>query len=82
MAEELTVAAKSLESALAELEGILEKMEGGELSLDDLVDEYEKGVGLVAHCQAQLEASSKKIELLTRHLDGSLTVEPFEGEAR
>lgn len=83
MAEKLTSisgegAPASLESALAGLEGILRRMEEGELPLDLLVEEYEKGVRLVAYCQEQIEASSKKIELLTRHLDGALSTEPFD----
>lgn len=77
MAEELSPPA-SLESALAELEQLLEQMEQGNLPLDQLVGKYEIGVRLVAYCQEQLEASGKKIEMLTRHLDGSLKTEPFE----
>jgi exodeoxyribonuclease VII small subunit len=76
MAEELT-APNSLESALTELEQLLQQMEQGELPLDELVGKYEAGVRLVAYCQEQLEASGKKIELLTRHLDGTFSTAPF-----
>jgi exodeoxyribonuclease VII small subunit len=79
MAQELT-SPKSLESALAELEQLLQQMEQGELPLDELVGKYEAGVRLVSFCQEQLEASGKKIELLTRNLDGTFSVAPFSPE--
>jgi len=66
------------EKALENLEKIVESMESGELTLDQALKKYEEGVGLVRACQAKLTEAEKKIEVLTRTLDGSLKKEPFE----
>jgi exodeoxyribonuclease VII small subunit len=41
---------KKFESALEELESIIEQLESGDLSLDDSLAAFEKGVGLVKYC--------------------------------
>ncbi len=66
------------EKALEDLEKIVEAMESGELTLDQALKKYEEGVGLVRACQTQLTEAEKKIEILTRTLDGSLKKEPFD----
>ena len=66
------------EKALEDLEKIVEAMEGGELTLDQALKKYEEGVGLVRACQSRLTETEKKIEILTRTLDGSLRREPFD----
>lgn len=53
------------EEALAELEGIVADLEGGELGLDDALAAYERGVERLKQCQAQLGAAERKIELLS-----------------
>lgn len=68
------------EKALEDLEKIVEAMESGELTLDQALKKYEEGVGLVRACQSKLTETEKKIEILTKTLDGSLKKEAFEGE--
>jgi len=58
-----------LEKALAELEGIVEQLEGGELSLDQSLKQFETGIALSRECQATLEAAQQKVQVL---LDGDL----------
>lgn len=68
------------EKALEILEKIVESMESGELTLDQALQKYEEGVGLVRACQTQLNEAEKKIEILTKTLDGALRKEPFDPE--
>ncbi|MFA5160343.1 MAG: exodeoxyribonuclease VII small subunit [Candidatus Omnitrophota bacterium] len=68
------------EKALEDLEKIVEAMESGELTLDQALKKYEEGVGLVRACQSKLTETEKRIEILTRTLDGSLKKEAFDPE--
>lgn len=66
------------EKALEDLEKIVEAMESGELTLDQALKKYEEGVGLVRACQSKLVETEKRIETLTKTLDGSLKKEAFD----
>ncbi len=68
------------EKALEDLEKIVEAMESGELTLDQALKKYEEGVALVRACQSKLVETEKKIEVLTKTLDGSLKKEAFDPE--
>jgi len=57
------------EAALAELEGLVEKMETGELSLEDSLAAFERGVKLTRHCQSALQAAELKVKVLTESGD-------------
>jgi exodeoxyribonuclease VII small subunit len=54
----------SFESALAGLEAIVRELETGEISLEESLARYEKGVGLLKRCYAQLRQAEQKIVLL------------------
>ncbi len=68
------------EKALERLEKIVEDLEAGNIPLEDALKKYEEGVKLSALCQKRLSQAEKKIEVLTRTLDGSFKKEPFEPE--
>ena len=68
------------EESLAELEGIIAELEGGELPLDKMMERYEKGVKALELCRRMLDAAEKKIEILIKGEDGKLKAEPFEPE--
>ena len=53
------------EDNLKKLEGIVAKMEGGEMNLDDMIAAFEEGRKLVAECQKELEGIRVKIEKVT-----------------
>lgn len=53
------------EHSLDELEQLVEKMEQGEMSLEDSLAAYERGVGLYRHCQAALEQAELRVRLLS-----------------
>lgn len=69
------------EKAMEGLERVVEALESGELTLDQALKRYEEGVGLVRSCQSKLTEAEKKIEVLTKALDGSFKKEPFDPEA-
>ena len=55
---------KDFESALAELDTIVKKMEEGDLSLEKSMELYERGLQLSRFCHSTLEAAERRIELL------------------
>ena len=55
---------KDFESALAELDTIVRKMEEGDLTLEASMELYERGLQLSRFCHTTLEAAERKIELL------------------
>lgn len=69
----------SFEDALARLEEIVETMEEGEISLDDLLEKYEEGNNLLKICNKRLRDAELKIELLKKNENGE-TISPLETE--
>jgi exodeoxyribonuclease VII small subunit len=69
---------KKFESALEDLEQVVEQLESGELSLEDSLAAFEKGVGLVQFCNQKLNEVEKKIELLVKDKEGKLQLKAFE----
>jgi exodeoxyribonuclease VII small subunit len=53
------------EAALAELEVLVDQMEAGEMSLEDSLRAFERGVKLTRHCQAALRNAELKVKKLT-----------------
>jgi len=52
------------EQALAELESLVEQMEKGEMTLEDSLTKFEKGIALTRICQEQLKAAEQKVQML------------------
>lgn len=70
--------AEKFEGAMKKLEGIVERMEKGDLPLDESLKLFEEGVKLIRFCSQELHKAEKKVELLTRDADGKLVAVPFE----
>ncbi|MBI2118126.1 MAG: exodeoxyribonuclease VII small subunit [Elusimicrobia bacterium] len=69
------------EEALKKLEKIVEKLEGGDVPLEDSLALYEEGISLFRHCSSKLEEAKKKIEILSKKgPGGALEPEPFQKE--
>jgi exodeoxyribonuclease VII small subunit len=69
----------SFEKSLARLEEIVGAMEGGSLSLDAMISQFEEGQKLIKFCTGKLDEVERKIErLLTR--DGPVVTEPFPAD--
>ena len=55
---------RTFESALAELENIVTRMEGGQLSLEQSLSAYKRGAELLKFCQAQLADAQQQVKVL------------------
>ncbi len=64
-AAETTTETPGFETAMAELEALVQRMESGELSLEDSLREFERGVQLTRLCQEQLQAAEQRVRILT-----------------
>ena len=69
------------EAALAELEGLVERLERGDLPLDEALKVFERGVALTRHCQTSLQAAQQKVEILLKR-GGPPEAVPFEDSAQ
>ena len=66
------------EASRDQLERLVEKMEHGEMSLEESLAAYERGVGLYRHCQQALEQAELRVRLLSDP-DTPERAEPFPG---
>jgi exodeoxyribonuclease VII small subunit len=66
----------SFEKALAELEQIVQKLESGQVDLEESIALYERGAALKAHCEAKLKTAQERIEKIVVSDDGSIRTEP------
>ena len=64
------------EHALAELESVVERLEGGDLPLEEALRVFERGVELTRHCQNALKAAQQRVEILIKR-NGQPEIEPF-----
>ena len=70
------------EAALEELRAVVADLEGGRLGLEESLDRFEAGVGLLKRCHATLERAERRVELLTGVTDdGEPVTEPFDASA-
>ncbi len=58
------------EKALQQLEEIAEKLEDGDLGLDESISQFEKGMRLAKFCREKLDEAERKIEILQKGADG------------
>ncbi len=54
------------ESALGELESLVERLERGDLPLEQALRTFERGIELTRHCQSSLKAAQQKVEILLK----------------
>lgn len=71
----------NFEQAMSRLEEIVEKMESGDLALEDLIVRYEEGMQLVKVCQDRLASAEERIEMITRNSAGKPVGKEFEPAA-
>ena len=67
----------AFEESLLKLEGVVAKLESGELTLEDSVALYEEGVRLSEVCKAELEKAEGRVQVLTRGRGGKPEVADF-----
>lgn len=66
----------SFEDALAELEQIVRRLEGGQVKLDEAILSYERGAQLKRHCESKLNEAQQRVERIIIGPDGVVTAEP------
>ena len=71
--------AMDFEQQLASLEGLVESLESGELSLEESLKSFEQGIKVARDCQAALKNAEQKVEVLMRQGD-SLASQPFDDQ--
>jgi exodeoxyribonuclease VII small subunit len=70
----------NFEAALDELEQLVRRMEAGEMSLEESLAAFERGVMLTRDCQKALKAAELRVQLLTQTESG-LALEEFDSHA-
>jgi exodeoxyribonuclease VII small subunit len=70
------IAAMSFEDALAELEQIVRRLEGGQVKLDEAILSYERGAHLKRHCEKKLNEAQQRVDRIGIGPDGTVTAEP------
>lgn len=71
------MAKDKFEDALTRLEEIVQKMEGGDLSLEESLKAFEEGIKLVRLCSKKLEEAERRVELLVKNEQGEPGLAPF-----
>ena len=67
----------SFEDAMTELQTIVQNMENGQLTLEDSLKHFERGVGLVASTQNKLKQAEQKVQILMQQGQNQQTLQPF-----
>lgn len=81
MSQANDISEMSFEAAVAELEGIVEQLERGDVALDKSIEIYERGEALKAHCEKLLSAAEKRIEKIRLDRQGQAAgTEPLDAE--
>lgn len=68
------------EKSLDELENLVRDMEQGELSLEQSLAAFERGVKLTRECQSALKTAEQRVQQLIQNSDGSLESRPFTAD--
>ncbi len=67
----------NFEDTMKQLEEVVQKLENGELNLDESIKEFEKGMKLSKSASKYLEDAEKKITILVKNSEGNLEEEEF-----
>ena len=68
---------KSFEDALLRLEEIVHILENGNVGLDDSLQVFEEGIGLVKYCNEKLNAAEQRVRILLQNEEGEMTEKTF-----
>lgn len=74
------MAVKTFEEDIKELEQVVAKLESGDVTLDESLKLFEKGIKLSGSCQKKLDEAERRVKILTAGSDGEMTEENFEAE--
>ena len=68
--------ANTFEASLKELETIVKQLEDGDMPLEESLKLFETGVRLSRECRERLNNAERRIEVLMKEADGSISLEP------
>jgi exodeoxyribonuclease VII small subunit len=71
---------RKFEDELADLEAIVSQIDSGELSLEESISAFERGVALVRLLNQKLDEIERRVEVLTRDSRGELKRSPYHGD--
>lgn len=71
------MAVKTFEDSMKELEEVVAKLESGDVTLDESLKLFERGIKLSASCQKKLDEAERRVKILTGS-GGEMTEEDFE----
>lgn len=74
------MARESFEEALGKLEEIANRLESGDMPLEESLKVFEEGVRLSRFCAKKLDEAEKKVETLLKDQEGRFTTQPFPQE--
>jgi len=69
---------ETFETYLTQVQETVSALEGGKLGLEQSIEKYETGIKALRQCYAILDQAEKKIQLLVKEKDGTLTAKDFE----
>jgi len=72
------ISAMTYETALAELDALIGKLEGGSIALEEAIGAYERGAKLAQHCADLLERTEQRVSQLVVGADGGIGERPLE----
>jgi len=76
----MTTQPASFDDGLDRLESLVQKLEGGHLTLEEALREFEEGVNLSQLLQQQLADAQRRVEVLKQGLGGEYRTEPLDGD--
>ena len=74
------IVALSFEDALRELEDIVDRLESGNVNLDESIDIYTRGTHLKRHCESKLGDAKARIDKIIPDGNGGIATEPLDVE--
>lgn len=69
---------EQFEEVIKRLQVIVEKMERGDLPLEEAMESFTEGIKLAQYCHQKLEEAESKVQMLLKDQQGEWTVTPFE----
>ena len=72
------MAQEKFEASLKRLEEIVQRLEGGSLSLEDSIKAFEEGIKHASICARKLDEAERKVEILLKRRDGTFDRQAFE----
>ena len=81
-AEKAPAKKEKFEDQLKVVEDVVKALEAGKLGLEESLEKYESGIAALRSCYRILEEAERKIQVLVKEKDGSLTAKDLESDAK